>query len=117
LTSGNITELPVSVSVPEDGAAGIDGDAELDADVLVAGVLAADVVDDELLLLLHAVASSATGIRAAAVLARRILLATGNAPLCLCALARVLLGQHAGACDVLGVSGRRGPGQPKRPLT
>jgi hypothetical protein len=70
LTRGNITELPVSVSVPLDGAAGGEYDAE--AGALDAGALdAADVLDAadglELDELLHAAASSATGIRVAAV--------------------------------------------------
>jgi hypothetical protein len=71
LTSGNITELPVSVRVPVDGAAGIDGVAA--AVALAAGVVVDEVVDE----LLHAAAVNAIGTRTAAVQAKRILLATG----------------------------------------
>jgi hypothetical protein len=64
--------------VPEDGAAGIDGDAA--AVALAAAVAVGEVVDevvDELVDELHPAAVNAIGIRAAAVQAKRILLATG----------------------------------------
>jgi hypothetical protein len=62
--------------VPVDGAAGIDGDAAPAA--LAFGVVLGVVVDDEDDELEHAVAITAIGIRAAAVQAKRILLATGG---------------------------------------
>jgi hypothetical protein len=73
-----MTELPVSVRVPEDGAAGIDGDAA--AVALAGGTVVGEVdeVVDELVDELHAAAANAIGIRAAAVQAKRILLATGT---------------------------------------
>jgi succinate dehydrogenase/fumarate reductase flavoprotein subunit len=62
--------------VPEDGAAGMDGDAP--ADELAFGEVVDVVLDDEDDELEHAVAITAIGIRAAAVQAKRILLATGG---------------------------------------
>jgi hypothetical protein len=75
-----------------DGAAGIDGDASPAALVLGVVVVEDELEDDELE---HAVAITAIGIRAAAVQAKRILLATGGNSFtrcthgaCACQLAR-----------------------------
>jgi hypothetical protein len=76
--------------VPEDGAAGIDDDAE--AVALAVGV----VLDDELE---HAAAITANGIRAAAVQAKRILLATGRYSFTRCTLVRALVSSYAGASE------------------
>jgi hypothetical protein len=71
LTSGNITELPVSVSVPVDGAAGGVNEAEDEDWVPAAAAPAAGELElDELL---HAAARKARGTIAAAVQARRVL--------------------------------------------
>jgi hypothetical protein len=76
-----MTELPVSVRVPVDGAAGTDEAVEaadaLAADVAAVGELAAGVLLDELE---QAAASNAIGTRAVAVQTNRVLLATGGTP-------------------------------------
>jgi hypothetical protein len=89
--------------VPEDGAAGMDGDAAADAveaglaaDVLAGAELAADVVLDELE---HAAASNAIGTMAVAVQTNRILLATGGHSFTKCTLKRAVAISHAGACE------------------
>jgi hypothetical protein len=73
-----MTELPVSVRVPEDGAAGMDVAAvvALAAAVLLGELTALDELDE--LELEHAAASNAIGTREAAVETRRTLLATGG---------------------------------------
>jgi hypothetical protein len=84
--------------VPEDGAAGIDGDAA--AVALAVGVVVDVVLDDELDdELEHAAAITVIGIRAAAVQARRILLATGRYSFTRCTLVRALVSSRAGACE------------------
>ena len=86
--------------MPEDGAAGMDGDAAaagLAADVEAGGELAAGVVLDELE---QAAASNAIGTKAVAVQTNRILLATsGHSFFTKCTLKRAVAIPHAGACE------------------
>jgi hypothetical protein len=86
--------------VPEDGAAGIDGDAAPVA--LAGGTVVGELVDEVLDELdeLHAAAVNASGIRAAAVQTTRILLATGAysfTSFTQCTLTRAVASSHAGA--------------------
>ena len=80
-----------------DGAAGIDGVAP--AVALAVGVVVDEVVDE----LLHAAAVNAIGTRAAAVQAKRIILATGAysfTSFIKCTLARALASSPAGAGEL-----------------
>lgn len=86
-----------------DGAAGIDGVAA--AVELAVGVVVDVVVDDEDELE-HAAAIAAIGIRAAAVQAKRILLATGGYSFTRCTLVRALVNSHTGACEQRTALGR-----------
>jgi succinate dehydrogenase/fumarate reductase flavoprotein subunit len=75
----------------------MDGDAP--ADELAVGEVVDAVLVDEDDELEHAVAITAIGIRAAAVQAKRILMATGGYSFVRCTLLRALVSSHAGACE------------------